>query len=350
MEKFFSGRDVKLLTDEKETPGVSVWKLNLEMAEIGHMSCRMEDGVTFLHADQGKMLCQVNQERIELCAGEGMFVNSRNAYRFVQGQDGGCSFYAICIDAEYLQRDPGICGKYVQPLLLEEQLPYIKLINTGFSDEKLPGSPEKKTKQSEKKQPGMVLGGEQGKQLLHQLKTLQELVSERQEGYELLLTGKVFEIWRELYLGWKQLPENVGSSGVREKKKLCRMLSFLHEHYREKITLAQMAADSEVSTGEYCRFFKKKMQQTPVEYLQCYRVERTLSQLLKKDRTEGIGEIALEHGFAGASYYSEIFKKEMGCAPGDYRKWYDGETDSACPLKPVKSGKWINQRNDKSEK
>lgn len=31
MEKFFSGRDVKLLTDEKETPGVSVWKLNLEM-------------------------------------------------------------------------------------------------------------------------------------------------------------------------------------------------------------------------------------------------------------------------------------------------------------------------------
>ena len=89
MEKFFSGRDVKLLTDEKETPGVSVWKLNLEMAEIGHMSCRMEDGVTFLHADQGKMLCQVNQERIELCAGEGMFVNSRNAYRFVQGQDGG---------------------------------------------------------------------------------------------------------------------------------------------------------------------------------------------------------------------------------------------------------------------
>ena len=38
MEKFFSGRDVKLLTDEKETPGVSVWKLNLEMAEI------MQDG------------------------------------------------------------------------------------------------------------------------------------------------------------------------------------------------------------------------------------------------------------------------------------------------------------------
>ena len=68
MEKFFSGRDVKLLTDEKETPGVSVWKLNLEMVEIGHMSCRMEDGVTFLYADQGKMLCQVNQERIELCA------------------------------------------------------------------------------------------------------------------------------------------------------------------------------------------------------------------------------------------------------------------------------------------
>lgn len=339
MEKFFSGRDVKLLTDEKETPGISVWKLNLEEAEIGHMSCRMEEGVTFIYSDRGKLLCQVNQDRIDLCAGEGMFVNSQNGYRFVQGQKGSCGFYVIYIAAEYLQRDPGICGKYVLPLLREEELPYIKFMNEEFSDTKLPESSAKKRKQSEKKQPGIVLSGEPGKRLLDQLKIFLELVSERQEGYELLLTGKVFEIWRELYLGRKLLPEEVSSSGVREKKKLCRMLKFLHEHYREKITLAQMAADSEVSTGEYCRFFKKKMQQTPVEYLQCYRVERTLSQLLKKDRTEGIGEIALEHGFAGASYYSEIFKKEMGCAPGDYRKWYDGETDGACPLKPVKSGK-----------
>ena len=359
MEKFFSGRDVKLLSDEKETPGIYVWKLNLEEAEIGHMSCRMDDGVTFLYLERGKLLCQINQERISLRAGEGMFVNSQNAYRFVSGQKDGCGLYVIYIAAEYLQRDQGICKKYVKPLILEEELPYIKLINTGSSEEepmnveaaetvpenaklsdaKPSRSSAEKRKQSEKKLPEIVLCEAQGKGLLDQLRLIQELVSEHQEGYELLLASKIFEIWRELYLGWKQLPEEAGKFGVREKKKLCRMLLFLHEHYREKITLAQMAVDSEVSTGEYCRFFKKKMQQTPVEYLQCYRVERTLSQLLKKDRTEGIGEIALEHGFAGASYYSEIFKKEMGCAPGDYRRWYDGETDAACPLKPVKSWK-----------
>lgn len=340
MEKFFSGRDVKLLTDEKETPGIYVWKLNLEEAEIGHMSCRMDDGVTFFCLERGKLLCQINQERIGLCAGEGIFVNSQNAYRFVSGQKDGCGLYVIYIASAYLQRNPGICEKYVQPLLLEEELPYIKFINTGVSKtESMNAESAEKRKQSGKKLSEITLSEEQGKRLLDYLRMIQELVSERQEGYELLLAGKIFEIWRELYLGWKQLPEEAGKSGVREKKKLCRMLFFLHEHYREKITLAQMAVDSEVSTGEYCRFFKKKMQQTPVEYLQCYRVERTLIQLLKKDRTEGIGEIALEHGFAGASYYSEIFKKEMGCAPGDYRKWYDGETDGACPLKPVKSGK-----------
>ncbi|MFR6583323.1 MAG: helix-turn-helix domain-containing protein [Ruminococcus sp.] len=38
-----------------------------------------------------------------------------------------------------------------------------------------------------------------------------------------------------------------------------------------------------------------------------------------------------KYGFAGASYFSETFRKEMGCSPADYRKWYRDLSDE-CPI------------------
>ena len=49
------------------------------------------------------------------------------------------------------------------------------------------------------------------------------------------------------------------------------------------------------------------------------------------DKTASMGEIASANGFAGASYFSETFRKEMGCSPADYRKWYRGLIKE-CPV------------------
>ena len=49
------------------------------------------------------------------------------------------------------------------------------------------------------------------------------------------------------------------------------------------------------------------------------------------DKTASMGDIAVENGFAGASYFSETFRKEMGCSPADYRKWYRGLSEE-CPV------------------
>ena len=89
------------------------------------------------------------------------------------------------------------------------------------------------------------------------------------------------------------------------------------------------------------------MYQTPVEYLQTYRIERSLPEILEK--TGSITEIVLRHGFTGSSYYAETFKKEMGCAPGDYRKWYRREQEEECPLKTRPSDSKKRVSKDKSE-
>ena len=68
---------------------------------------------------------------------------------------------------------------------------------------------------------------------------------------------------------------------------------------------------------------------TPFEYLQKCRIWNSMDAVLEK--TASMGEIAMENGFAGASYFSETFRKEMGCSPADYRKWYRDLSDE-CPI------------------
>ena len=107
------------------------------------------------------------------------------------------------------------------------------------------------------------------------------------------------------------------------------MTGYLAEHCNEKLTLAAMAEACEVSTGDFCRFFKKHMEMTPFEYLQKCRIWNSMDAVL--DKTASMGEIAGANGFAGASYFSETFRKEMGCSPADYRKWYRG-LEEKCPV------------------
>ena len=90
-----------------------------------------------------------------------------------------------------------------------------------------------------------------------------------------------------------------------------------------------MAEACQVSTGDFCRFFKKHMSMTPFEYLQKCRIWNSMDAVI--DKTASMGEIASANGFAGASYFSETFRKEMGCSPADYRKWYKGINEE-CPV------------------
>ena len=69
------------------------------------------------------------------------------------------------------------------------------------------------------------------------------------------------------------------------------------------------------------------------------------------DKTASMGEIAVENGFAGASYFSETFRKEMGCSPADYRKWYRGLSEE-CPVIPAenKEEEFQQPKSSKKEK
>ena len=75
MGKYFIGKGVQLLTEETENK-IRIYKLGLLQPEFGHMPCISGNAFTFLLAEEGEIQCQINQEKVDLEAGEALFINA----------------------------------------------------------------------------------------------------------------------------------------------------------------------------------------------------------------------------------------------------------------------------------
>lgn len=92
---------------------------------------------------------------------------------------------------------------------------------------------------------------------------------------------------------------------------------YLETHYKDSISLDDLAATFHLSKYKLIRAFEKEYQQTPINYLNNYRMVQTL-RYLREDRT--IKEIAEAVGIDDVNYFSRVFKKRMGQTPTAYRK------------------------------
>ncbi len=96
------------------------------------------------------------------------------------------------------------------------------------------------------------------------------------------------------------------------------MVSYICQHYTERITLADIAAAGNVSRSKCCAIFKYYLQQSPVDFLNHYRLEVSRS-LLKKQELN-VTQVAVACGFNHLSYYSKLFCRSYGCTPSEYRR------------------------------
>ena len=101
------------------------------------------------------------------------------------------------------------------------------------------------------------------------------------------------------------------------------ILTYVQEHYQEKILLEDIACFLHLSPKYSRRYFKKQFGHSFTEYVNSYRVERSVSML--EDKNYSISETALQNGFESLSYYVKVFRSVMGMTPGEYRKQVNDE-------------------------
>lgn len=147
-----------------------------------------------------------------------------------------------------------------------------------------------------------------------------ELKEEGHIGYELEVIGKIHQLWNIIFHYYKHnLPNNDFdlSPDLAAQK---NMVSYICQHYQEKLSLSDIASAGNVCRSKCCMIFKRYLQQSPIEFLNYYRLEISLN--LLKNTTENITNIALTCGFNHLSYYSKLFFRRYGCTPRNYRRQY----------------------------
>jgi len=110
-------------------------------------------------------------------------------------------------------------------------------------------------------------------------------------------------------------------AGVRHTNVIHRSIQYLNTHYREKITLEDVARWVYLSPTYFSRVFKTEMGESFTAYLNRIRVEH--SKELLRHRNIRLTDIALLVGFEDQSYFSKVFKKLVGVPPLQYRNSKD---------------------------
>lgn len=108
----------------------------------------------------------------------------------------------------------------------------------------------------------------------------------------------------------EQVPE--GDAGVQ----LQRTRAYIEQHYRESLTLEQLAEMAGLSRNYYVSLFKKHYGESVVHYMTRLRMEQ--ARRLMANPELRLRDIAHEVGYNDEFYFSRKFKQETGITPSAY--------------------------------
>ena len=266
---------------------------------------RNKDGCVLLHwhselqfviVKTGTVQYRVNQEDYLLTPGQVLFISS-NCLHTAKSVGAEYASY-ICIDIHprfFGEYHSCVSQKYVTPFLASKTLSAI------------------------------LLSGEEPWQqrATELLLKLVGIYEEKDFLYELRLQRLCLDLLILLLESHRDSVERPDATTIAEQERLRVLLSYIHGHFTEHITLADIAAAANISQGECCRFFKRMLQITPMSYLNQFRIVQSAS--LLSNTSQSIADISQQVGFCSSSYFTERFKRMMNCKPMEYRNRFHQE-------------------------
>lgn len=107
------------------------------------------------------------------------------------------------------------------------------------------------------------------------------------------------------------------SHTLKQHKRLALAVEFIKQNLEQKISVAMIAKEVNMSISQLERVFKSVLNLSPLQMIQKLRLEFALS--LLKDSNKPIIEIALLCGYADHSTFSRQFKQLTGSPPSAFR-------------------------------
>lgn len=119
------------------------------------------------------------------------------------------------------------------------------------------------------------------------------------------------------------LPHKLSTDGqklIRKKRsgRMRRIASYLDQHYKERITLAQLAETEGLTPAYMSRIFTELFGVSFQEYLNLLRLEQAVPMV--RDPSIYLMDVCMECGFSDTRYLNAVFQKAFGCSALEYRR------------------------------
>lgn len=109
-------------------------------------------------------------------------------------------------------------------------------------------------------------------------------------------------------------------SSSSDRIRVNTVYQYISDHYRDNLSLKAVAAQVNMSSSAFCRFFKKRTGKTFSRFLNELRIGYACKLLMESDDTAT--QICYNGGFNNFSYFSRQFKKITQLTPMKYKKQF----------------------------
>lgn len=108
-----------------------------------------------------------------------------------------------------------------------------------------------------------------------------------------------------------------GKNHDRRVEDIKSVLTYIRENYAEKIRICDLAGLINRNEQYFCRFFKKAIGRSPMQYVNEYRIKQACRLLEQTDLS--VTEVCLECGFGNLGNFLREFRRQTDTTPLQYR-------------------------------
>jgi len=267
---------------------VKVLEMNKNANELG-CDFHWHEAIEIYYVIKGSLNLNINGTESRIQVGDIGFVNPMGLHRGSAFEE-GTKHYIIQINLSYLKK-----------LYLPQDLFSPDLVNTNFirNDHELNGL----------------------------LASIIQAFQSGQSYYKLNIIGLTYTLLSVFLQKYHEdTPKQTIQTGTVCLHQVQAILSYISEHYREKITLDLLAKELGISKAYMCRIFKRHTHQTIIHHINEQKCHYAASLMLDghhlTDNGHHLTDTAFACGFDDYNYFSRVFKKIMGVSPLNYSSRY----------------------------
>ena len=286
---FTIDQNLKEMTEHRtDTLSVACYETTIKQNVHGHIPLHWHDELQFVAVLQGTALFHINDQKISVPKGDGIFINS-GAMHMAQDNGGNDNCIYLCLNlTPQLVAPSDLYLKYVHPYITATNLPFLYIDG--------------------------VLSW--GAQILDAIRLIRKELVSQAPYYELNVASTLLSLWTLLIKNGYGLEHD--TSEMNRSRRMKDMLQWIHLNYADPVRLEDIARTGQLSRSETCRYFKQILRTTPMQYVMDYRIQKSIELLRLSDRS--ITEIAYDVGFNSTSYYINQFRKSMKKTPLRFRR------------------------------